>query len=515
MSEISSQDCDCTNECPPLTEAGPRGAAGVGTDGTDGTDGVNAYTTLTASFVLPAVNSSITAHVGSSVWMAYGQTLLIGTGSTYSVLMVTAKPSSTTVTIKNLGGTGGASPGTTIPNSSNVVVAGREGAAGTGNIDLATHVTGVLPIVNGGTGASSAADAFNALMPLTTNGDLIGFQDGSAVRIAKGGAEGQILRVNTGSGTGLEWGAVDVGNTDAVTGVLPVDNGGTGLSSLTTGTILIANGSNTFGTIKYNLAATSDPTIANDNGAGYAIGSRWINVTTDEEFVCLDNSAGAAVWYSTTNGAAAGFSRTPVSAGSYTVQNDDTFVCFSADTVAITLPNPASYPNAFLTLKHEGSAPTSLSILPSSGTTVEGSSSISINITRGYVTLYKTSSTTWRVLNRNTYKLIALADGGTGSSLLVGSNSKFVRVNVGGDALEAHNPMTVVANSGADSITPTTPAADTFDGAGQSYHTFASLDQTKWAALLSQIEALRDTVEAQELFIESFITVSRTNKLLA
>jgi len=52
--------------------------------------------------------------------------------------------------------------------------------------------------------------------------------------------------------------------------------------------------------LKVNLVATANPTTTDDTGSGYSVGSRWVNVTTDEEFVCLDNTASAAVWKRTT-----------------------------------------------------------------------------------------------------------------------------------------------------------------------------------------------------------------------
>jgi len=48
-----------------------------------------------------------------------------------------------------------------------------------------------------------------------------------------------------------------------------------------------------------NLAATSDPTTANDSTQNYSIGSRWINTSTKGEWVCLDATAGAARWHRT------------------------------------------------------------------------------------------------------------------------------------------------------------------------------------------------------------------------
>lgn len=55
-----------------------------------------------------------------------------------------------------------------------------------------------------------------------------------------------------------------------------------------------------YASILHNLTATSAPTIGDDSGDGYAVGSRWINVSADKEYVCLDATVGAAVWTETT-----------------------------------------------------------------------------------------------------------------------------------------------------------------------------------------------------------------------
>jgi hypothetical protein len=52
--------------------------------------------------------------------------------------------------------------------------------------------------------------------------------------------------------------------------------------------------------IKCNLSATAAPTINDDSGDDYIVGSRWLDTTNDKEYVCLDNSLGAAVWKETT-----------------------------------------------------------------------------------------------------------------------------------------------------------------------------------------------------------------------
>lgn len=47
---------------------------------------------------------------------------------------------------------------------------------------------------------------------------------------------------------------------------------------------------------KSKFDATVAPTVNEDSGDGYAVGSRWLDVATDKEYVCLDATATAAVW---------------------------------------------------------------------------------------------------------------------------------------------------------------------------------------------------------------------------
>ena len=51
-----------------------------------------------------------------------------------------------------------------------------------------------------------------------------------------------------------------------------------------------------------NYTATTDPGVTDDSDDGYEVGSRWVNITLDKEFVCLDATVGAAVWTETTGG---------------------------------------------------------------------------------------------------------------------------------------------------------------------------------------------------------------------
>lgn len=90
-----------------------------------------------------------------------------------------------------------------LTNASGALPVGVTGGSGlsiatsqlTGNISLTSQVSGILPIANGGTNASTAAAAFNNLNPMTTTGDLI-YESATNVASRLGiGSTGQVLTV--------------------------------------------------------------------------------------------------------------------------------------------------------------------------------------------------------------------------------------------------------------------------------------------------------------------------------
>jgi hypothetical protein len=118
----------------------------------------------------------------------------------------------------------------------------------------AVTVAGTLALANGGTGQTTAGAAFNALSPITTTGDLIiGTGVNTASRLGIG-ANGYLL---TSNGTTASWVAAPAsgvttfsagttgltpssatGGAVTLAGTLAVANGGTGLTSGTSGGIL-------------------------------------------------------------------------------------------------------------------------------------------------------------------------------------------------------------------------------------------------------------------------------------
>lgn len=66
------------------------------------------------------------------------------------------------------------------------------------------------------------------------------------------------------------------------------------------GDSVVGTGANTAARRKNNESASVAPTVNEDSGDGYAIGSRWLDTTAGREYVCFDASVGAAVWNETT-----------------------------------------------------------------------------------------------------------------------------------------------------------------------------------------------------------------------
>lgn len=119
---LSHGDCCAPCDEPLIVQVpGIAGAPGVGTNGANGS---NAYTTLTANFTVPAVDATAVADVGSSSWITIGQILFLQLAGYFEA---TAKPTSTQVTLKNLGYAPNVLAGTVIPTFSQLSPSGLQG----------------------------------------------------------------------------------------------------------------------------------------------------------------------------------------------------------------------------------------------------------------------------------------------------------------------------------------------------------------------------------------------------
>lgn len=183
-------------------------------------------------------------------------------------------------------------------------------------VNLTSQVTGALPIGNGGTGQTSAANAINALLPSQTGqGGKYLTTDGSTsswASVAAGGGTVTSITLTTGS-TGLLVSAgtsqtITSSGTFAITGNLAAGSGGTGNISYTIGDILYASGSATLS--KLSGVATGNALIS--GGVGTAPSYGKIGLTTHVSGVLAAGNGGTGV--NSLGSGVATFLQTPTSA---------------------------------------------------------------------------------------------------------------------------------------------------------------------------------------------------------
>ena len=177
------------------------GGTGISTSGT--------YPSFTITNTLPDQTVSLTGAGTTSI------------SGTYPNFTITSNDQyvGTVTSVSGTGTVNGISLSGTVTSSGSLTL----GGALTG-VDLATQVTGTLPIANGGTGQTTASAAFNALSPVTSTGDLIlGNGVNSSTRLPIG-ANTYVL---TSNGTTATWaiptgsGATITNDTTTATNVYP------------------------------------------------------------------------------------------------------------------------------------------------------------------------------------------------------------------------------------------------------------------------------------------------------
>jgi hypothetical protein len=169
----------------------------------------------------------------------------------------------------------------------NALISGGVGSAPTyGKIGLATHVSGTLPVANGGTGATDAAGIRTAAGATTVGGNVFTLTNPSAITFPRFNADNTVsaldaatFRTAIGAGTSSTTGTVtSVSGTGTVSG-LTLTGTVTGSGSLTLGGTISTLNQNTTGT-----AANVTGVVAAANGgtgqSSYVIGDLLYASTT-------------------------------------------------------------------------------------------------------------------------------------------------------------------------------------------------------------------------------------------
>ncbi|MCK9629705.1 MAG: hypothetical protein M0R37_14090, partial [Bacteroidales bacterium] len=193
--------------------------------------------------------------------------------------------------------------------------------------DTAGDITGSAPANARIVGYSSTADElFFCPTAFIASGGASAFTDLTDVPAAYTGHALKVVRVKA-TEDGLEFSTAGAGDVvgpagatdghiaafDTATGKLLKDGGvlGTAAASAVGDFATAAQGSTAdtavqpedledMAIIKCNLVAVAAPTVNDDLTLGYAIGSIWIDTSTDTAYVCLDATDEEAVWQQTT-----------------------------------------------------------------------------------------------------------------------------------------------------------------------------------------------------------------------
>lgn len=306
--------CTSCDDTPVVVNTpGPQGPAGA--NGTNGTNGDNAFTTLAATFTIPALNSTASCSVvdGDPIpTSASGQIWVAITGAGYFQVISKA---SNTLTLKNpasgILAVANTAPATAISAGTLLAVSGAVGAAGpAGSSGAPSSALYIVEQPDSGLSSEIALSSFTA----------------GYMKTAGSGGSGAVSTVST----------IPVAD---VLGTLPISKGGTGITTVpANGAIPIGNGS---GYVATTITAGTGITVT--NGAGsitIAAGGTTASTATFTRQVSGSSGLGTAPYLaagSTTNP----FNATTYGSASYT--GIDTASGFSSSTGRYTVQTTGQY----------------------------------------------------------------------------------------------------------------------------------------------------------------------------
>lgn len=197
---------------------------------------------------------------------------------------------------------------------------------------------------------------------------------------------------------GATWNANSIGLTTITT----VARGGTGVGSLTG--FVFGNGASAMTAVLANLTAVVDPTVNEDSGDGYGVGSVWVNTATNDIFFATDVAVGAAVWRKVQAPTVDTVTITSVTTTTYNVLTTDRVVesnLAAPGAVGLFLPDLASLSAGQVVSFVDGTGDAgtnTITITAFGAQTINGVATYTITNNYGSITLYKSSATRWRTL---------------------------------------------------------------------------------------------------------------------
>ena len=313
------------------------------------------------------------------------------------------------------------------------------------NIDvtgLTISLTGTVAATNGGTGTATV-----------TTGDLLyGSAANTWSKLAKGAAYRSL--VMDASATNVEWNAVALNQSGAVSGALPATNGGTGLSSYTLGDIVYSSAANTIAALAGNTTTTKKFLTQTGTGSVSAAPA-WGTISGSDVSGNIAGSAGSVANALTLGTYLTGTSFNGSSAVTATVDATsantaskvvarDSSGNFSAGTITATLSGAATSSTTATNLA--GGAANQIPYQTASGTTAFMTAASGTN----YVLNYNGSAFTWV--------------SGTISGVALGSNLNALSfgtyLTAGGSSYNGTSAVTISTNATSANTASTIVARD-------------------------------------------------------
>ena len=321
----------------------------------------------------------------------------------------------------------------------------------------ATNVTGTVAIANGGTGATTASAAFDALSPLTTIGDIL-YAGASGADSRLGGNQSTTKQFLSSTGTGSAanapvWAALtasDIPSHSASlinSGLLSVAYGGTGAATTTANYVFAGPTTGTGAPTFRTLVAGDLPTMGGANGtaAGTAGGVPGPAATDNVKFL-----RGDGTWATPTAAAAGSANQIQYNAGGVLTGNANFIYSGGNVGIGTTSPNAALDING--QIKIQGGTPGAGKVLTSDAnglaswstaavgsiTGVTAGTGLTGGGTSGSVTLNADVGTTAnKLIQLDASAKLPAVDGSALTNLTAGNLSTAVSVAKGGTGLSA------------------------------------------------------------------------------